>query len=145
MKPLVAVGMLALVAFACAEDKKPTDPLQGEWKMVSFTATAMDLPQEQIDKMKVVVKGDIMTWKFATDEDKGFDITITLDPKTKPATIDLTWIEGGKEGTVPGIYKVEKDTLTICYEHNSAGKRPKEFKSEDGGRTVLMVLERVKK
>ena len=145
MKLLTAVLLTAYFApLTFAEDKKPTKALQGEWKVVSFTVTAMDLPKEETDKMKVTVKDGILTLKSAKTE-KSLDITLTLDPKAKPATVDLTWVEGGQEATVPGIYKVEKDKLTICYEHNSAGKRPKEFKSDDGGRTVLLVLERVKK
>ena len=79
------------------------------------------------------------------DNGNSLDATMKLDPKAKPATIDLTWTENGKEATVPGIYKIDKDTLTICYEHNVLGVRPKEFKSGDGGKTVLMVYERAKK
>jgi uncharacterized protein (TIGR03067 family) len=143
MKPLAAALILLIACAVSAEEKKPTDALQGEWKVVSLTVTTMDVPKDETDKMKAAVKDDTLTLTFKTD--KSLDITMKLDPKAKPAKIDLTWSEGGKEVSVPGIYKIEKDTLTICYEHNVVGKRPKEFKSEDGGRTVLIVLERAKK
>ena len=143
MRSFAVAALVALVySPSFAEDKKPTDPLQGEWKVVALTAIAKEAPKEEFEKMKAVVKDDVMTLTFKTD--KSLDVTMKLDPKAKPATVDLVATEGGMEVTLPGIYKVEKDTLTICYEHNTAGKRPKEFKSEDGGRTVLIVLERVK-
>jgi uncharacterized protein (TIGR03067 family) len=58
-------------------------------------------------------------------------------------TVDFTPEDGPAKGkTLLGIYKVEKDTLTICF--GSAGKeRPKEFKSNDRN-TVLATYTKKK-
>lgn len=45
--------------------------------------------------------------------------------------------------TVHGIYKLERDTLTVCYERN--GDPPTEFVSKQGSTVVLEVLKRDEK
>ena len=53
--------------------------------------------------------------------------TFKVDPKKKPAHIDVT-DNNGK--TVQGIYKLEKDELFICIGERS-GKRPTDFAGKD--------------
>ena len=50
----------------------------------------------------------------------------------------------GVKKTVPGlaIYKLDRDTLTMCVGHR---KRPTEFKTGPKSETVLAVLKRVKR
>jgi uncharacterized protein (TIGR03067 family) len=58
-------------------------------------------------------------------------------------TIDFTPDDGPAKGkTLPGIFKIEGDKLTICF--TSAGNaRPKDFKSGDRN-VVLATYERKK-
>jgi uncharacterized protein (TIGR03067 family) len=144
--------MNLLVALALAPVAAPVpkaDPLQeakqnfqGEWKMVKYVSgRAADDPQEVTDG-KMVVTGDKLTVHFRGEE-RG---TFTLDPKADPPTIDITMAMKnlGKDVVVKGIYKLEKDKLTVCFGLNATA-RPKEFKVEKGTDTAMFVLERVKR
>ena len=44
-----------------------------------------------------------------------------------------------------GIYKLEGETLTICFAGPGDEERPKSFNPADGSRFMKMVLKRVKK
>jgi len=43
------------------------------------------------------------------------------------------------------LHHLEGDTLTICYRNANHKERPKEFESQEGSRTILMVFNRIKK
>ena len=140
MKPVAAVVLLALVAATVrSEDdpKKAAESLQGEWKVVSFNKGGEELPKEELEKTKFVFAGEKVTVTFNNRDEAA---TFTVDPKAKPLAIDIT--PGKKEKLVKGIYKLEKDTLTICFGPDGAD-RPTEFKATK--KASLIVMERVKK
>ena len=91
-----------------------------------------------------------MTWSF-TAEGKSVqkvegvavaanDATYTTDSKKAPAQPD---VEGGIAGPLRAIYKVEKDTLTLCFVDGSDA-RPAAFVSPAGSKVVLVTLTRIK-
>jgi uncharacterized protein (TIGR03067 family) len=67
--------------------------------------------------------------------------TFKVDPTKKPAEFDWTVTDGQKP--LIGIYKVEKDTLTICLSRD--GNRPTKFESPDASQISIWTLKRVPK
>ena len=63
-------------------------------------------------------------------------------PKKDPAELDLSLEAGGMSIHMPAVFKVEKDTLTICLVF--MGERPKKFESPEGSMTLLLTLKRDK-
>ena len=56
--------------------------------------------------------------------------------------LDVTTENGG---TFLGIYKLERDTLTVCLGDENDNDRPTEFASKEGTKVMLLVLQREKK
>jgi uncharacterized protein (TIGR03067 family) len=144
MNLFAALALASFVGAPVPKDaiaKPDQEALQGEWKVVEFVKDGSDRAKDEGDT-KVVIKDNNFTVKEPTRDEPA---TFTIDPKANPKTIDIRVMEkGGKEVAVKGIYKLEKDKLTICYSFEDAA-RPKEFKSEANSKTGLLVLERVKK
>ena len=77
----------------------------------------------------------------AGEPDKG---TYTLDLSTKPRSMIITGTEGPNRGkTFPAIYKLEADTLRVCYDL-SGKHRPSEFKTMVGTQLYLVTYHRSK-
>jgi uncharacterized protein (TIGR03067 family) len=137
-----AYHLLAREADAKKSDK---DNIQGTWKVESVKMNGQDKDGkgELLKKSTVEIAADKMLVKF---NEGNKSTTYTLDPAAKPKTIDITpQGEGdGKGETVPGIYKLEGDTLTICFPCGAKTDRPTEFVSKEGSDTMLLVLKRVK-
>src|SRR4051794_29741813 len=114
------IAALTLALFASApipppDDKaKALDSLQGEWKAVEFTKQGKQEPKERLEKAKLLlrVKGERATFVTPDGEETSL---ITLDPKASPAAIDFWEVDKkAKEPIIKGIYKLGKDTLSIC-------------------------------
>jgi uncharacterized protein (TIGR03067 family) len=134
------LALAVLVAAPAAKDAPKKDPpaLVGEWAVEST-----------VENGKPTDPPAGATWAFTADRKsvltvKGiveFEITYEADPKRTPSWLDMPDWPSGKGAR--GIYKVEKDTLTLCLVEEDQ-ERPTAFGSPAGSKILLVTLTRVK-
>ena len=118
-----------------AQDKKPgKNPLDGTWTAVSIAAGAKQQPEEQVKRLQVTFQGDKVTVTLLRKTTAG---TVRVNNAQEPRQLDLT-LPGAPPGA--GIYRLEKDTLTLYF--TEGGARPARFDAKPGPKQVLMVLKR---
>jgi uncharacterized protein (TIGR03067 family) len=142
MKTTTTVGILLVGLLAAADDgKKDLQAMQGDWVGEKMVRDGMAFPDDAAQALFRKVKGNAYTvHRFRTKAGSG---TFKLDATKTPKQIDLT-PDGGKAGTIEGIYKIDGDTMTICYPAPK-GKRPEAFESKEGSGVTLSVWVREKK
>jgi uncharacterized protein (TIGR03067 family) len=135
---LAAVLVLALTrAPVRGQVSDDANEIIGEWKMIKSMVSGKESPDDvgiifAFTKDKLTIsdpKGqasDAGTRKYA------------LRPEKKPAEIDVK--RETAERPDPGIYKLERDRLTIVMPEKQSGPRPKAF---GGKNLVVFTFERV--
>src|SRR5262245_52068808 len=124
----------ALAQYAASDLKK----MAGTWKTVVQEAFGKPTPKDEIEKTagRLIVKGDSYEVYFGKKSiDKG---TIKLDASKTPREID---VKTQNDEIMKGIYKIEKDEMTVCFGQPGID-RPKEFKTKEG--QILIGYKRVK-
>ena len=119
--------------------KKDEARIQGTWSVVSGEKEGKKVPKGEVNDFKVTfgAGGKLM----ATHDGKDVEGTYQLDPAKKPRQIDVTI--DGRDGVFKGIYTLQKDTLKLCLAHPPE-ERPTEFATQEGVRSILLVLKRDK-
>jgi RNA polymerase sigma factor (sigma-70 family) len=154
---VVAAGLLAMIvavaifvaggqwvladkpAAAGKPEAKDEEHIQGTWALESYEEGGQKAPEERIKGAKLIIAAEgKITVKNA--DGKEVEGTLKLDPAKKPKEFSFT---NDKGETRVGIYKLQGDTLTVCYDRG--GERPTEFASKEGTTVVLQVLKREKK
>lgn len=132
----VLVAFLFLASDPCPEPadatKQDNKKLQGEWTLLKAlrNGKAMD---KDLTGVSLEIKGD----KLTIHEKKRDELaTFKIDASKKPKHIDIIPPENaGKEMVVKGIYKLEKDELTILF---SRGNKERPTKFEESTETLLV-------
>jgi uncharacterized protein (TIGR03067 family) len=142
--PAIMLGFLVVTFGAVAapgpkEAKDDLKKLQGSWTIDSWQQLG-----QPID-----IKG---TWVFDGEKytlDTGANIeegTIKLDTSKKMQTIDLAITGGNCKGNdQPGIYKLDGDTVTLCFAWPGKTNRPDKFESSADENWILITMKRTKK
>lgn len=149
--PMILVVGLLLAADS-PEDavKKEKEKLVGTWNVVSVEANGQKVPGEAIKDFRFIFTADSLTRKKGEKAESGAGYK--LDPSKSPKWIDITGTTDGKERAVPAIYKLDGDTLTLCFrvdykkngKPSEVQKRPEKLDGGEGSEQVLMVLKRGK-
>lgn len=136
-----AAGML-IAADGPKQDKgKAAREVQGTWEGVTAEqagkkgrlGAVWEVKEEKIIETNAKGMGE---WKYR------------ISPAKTPKEIDLTPNVGPAAGkTLKGIYKIEKDTLTICYvsgtvEYPEKKERPREFDTKKTDDVVILTFQR---
>ncbi|MGL4551664.1 MAG: TIGR03067 domain-containing protein [Gemmataceae bacterium] len=122
MRRIIPFLALSSLAFAPLPFPKP-DPakddlrkLQGEWVRVSCTIDG-EAGREDPGSVKVKIDGSMMAFGSPGDT-----WGITLDGRKEPKHIDSrNTVRKGADSVFLGIYRLEGDTLTICWRNTVAG------------------------
>src|SRR5262245_22072386 len=136
----IIVLTFALAGTAVRSDEKAGDKdnIQGNWNIVSAEGDGEKVPAEKLKGRKIIITATKIT--FTVDKEEA---SYKLDPSKKPKHFDF--VAGGK--TIPGIYLLEGDNLTLCWDASDKAIRPTKFNSKGGPNTDyrLYVLKREKK
>jgi len=136
--------ILILVAVAVAatalggNDDDDARKIQGTWGIASAEIGGSFFPPQvariitlKMDQGKYVVKAENL--------DKG---TYTINPTTKPKSLDIFGTEGPNAGKhFPCIYELHGNELRVCYQLGD-GPRPMEFKCPAGSKIFLVTYRR---
>ena len=129
---------------ASAEVKKDVPkellPFQGKWEIKEFIGDPVP-PKEKLPMISF--DGDKMTVMMA-GSDRKETATFSAAPDKKPGEFDIT--PDGEKKIVKGIFKFEKETLTLCFAHEGkAAERPTEFKGDKPYTVLVLVKVKEKK
>jgi len=137
---MLRVSFACLFVIVTTSQAADPSPLDGTWNVTRAERTGKGLLADELKTMQVVFKDGKMAIKVdGGSQEAGFK----LDPKANPATIDMMPEPDDDKKISRGIYKLDGDTLTICW--GSVGNdRPKDFTPPANGSLRLMVLSKAK-
>src|SRR5262249_43932459 len=95
--------------------------------------------------IKITMDGNGMKLTLPENEKGKREFTLQVRPDKMPKEVDLTVIKGGTVGTkLLGLYKVEKDTLTLLLPNDTNKTRPTQFAAPKGSGLIMMTLKKRK-
>jgi uncharacterized protein (TIGR03067 family) len=136
----VLVAMFAAPADLSEDAKKELKAMEGDWTVIAMASDGKERELPADEQIAVTVKGKVFTFgKFGDGE------VTALDPTLKPKIVDFKMLRKPESGvTNEGIFKLEKDTLTIVVYLGEDTKRPTNFEIPEDAKTVRFTLKRAK-
>lgn len=136
---------LALVAATTAgwawSQDQPKNGLVGNWQVAAAEYEGAKTAADRIQGWKAVFTADRFTVRDGQDKTR-YDLSYRVGAGTDTKAITFTVTGGDLKGqTTEGIYKLDGDTLTICFAE-PGGAKPTEFKTAAGSKQVCFSLKR---
>jgi uncharacterized protein (TIGR03067 family) len=139
----LAVTVLAFVAPVVADDKadkeKEYKALKGDWKTEKATMAGTDATTTLKDLELSILDDGRYASKLGDQKDEG---KFTFDPKTEPKSMVIN-PDKGQVKELKAIYKLDGDTLTVCYDRTGK-ETPKKFESTAENKLLLVEYKRKK-
>jgi uncharacterized protein (TIGR03067 family) len=133
---------------------KETDSLEGTWALVGIEFKGQKVTEEEAQSvgLRWVIRGETLT---ETARGKQRESALRLDPSHQPKRLTLT-VRGGiggeffvggtdKGSVVLGIYRLDKDRLTICFNDKGVKEFPEKFTAGLDDPWGMYVLKRLPK
>ena len=127
--------------------KAPAEPagddqeaLQGAWECESAELEGKAMPEDEVKKMRVVIKGDRMVIVPGGEFER---LSFKVDAAKNPRVLHVTPTEGKDKGkTTPVIYELDPKagTLKLCFDTKEGKKLPTEFAAKPGSGMILLTL-----
>jgi uncharacterized protein (TIGR03067 family) len=112
--------------------KKELKALEGNWQLTRQEERGSLTPKPVVARLRVVIEGNQMSW-YIGNPAANQTADLMIDPTKNPRTIDAEITSGSaKDKKMLGIYKLDRDTLEICWSEPGSGKRPTKFTSRPG-------------
>ena len=146
--PLLFVGLMA-AARGRADEPLPTrqtldERLLGDWTLVSFQRDGQELAPHGL---VWTICEDAITTRLQVSGGPPTKVAATpyrVHPNRDPSAIDLEPQYPPNRGkVVQGIYRLQGDTLTCCFEIIASSERPARFESAPGTNREVVQLQRL--
>ena len=142
---MLACCLLTSASFGGKPDdaaEKDLKALIGKWKVEKAELGGKDAMSFAKDVKLELLEGGKYKLDLLGQKDEG---TFTVDPSKKPAEMDIKGADGPNKGkTIKTIYKIDGDTVTLCYELGG-DERPTKFETKPDSKQFLVVYKREKK
>jgi len=156
MRPFAFVAVTLFIAAVAAQVCAGGDDakkLEGTWEVAELIVGGMKVPDKDIQGMKFVFTKDKDESKLTIvppKSDSGIVekrvFTLKINAKAKPATVDLTALDGEFKGTTsPGIFEINGNVMRWCQSDDpKEAKRPTDFKSPEKSSIYVFTFNRAK-
>ena len=149
--PVIALALIPAAPLPKESKKPELQSIVGEWLCETVTSEGRTerLAEAKEPIIYTFSADGVMMIRNGRTHSKG---TYTTDAKKEPAALD--WDDAQRpRGPTLAIYKIEKDTLTLCFpvadvpaaRNVALAGRPTAFEAPAGSRLVLMTFKRVEK
>ena len=141
MRKLLTLPACIIVVTSTLSAMETADALKalaGNYSIKAMERAGKSAPAEVISAYEgVTIEGDTITLKIKGENKIA---KLKLDPSMTPPALDLIPSDGPDQGkSLPGIYKLEKDSLIIVL-GRAGQERPKDFSAAGEDETKVVLL-----
>lgn len=149
-----SAALLGLITRAAAAAENEADQLKGKWLAVQGTRDGKRLTKTDLATFKIILgdKWNRTGWNdpFMGVSDPFHNLSIHFDQTASPKQLYLIRPIGLKATTYPGIFKLDGDRLTVCWnlepwtspDGPALRPMPKEFAAPKGSGLTLLIFEK---